>query len=305
MDDECRKKIKDLLISGEVLFDEPMSKHASIGAGGRADALVFPESTKELERLILFLASKNIPFSPVGNCTNLIVREGGYRGALISMGRFRELTKKEEKGEKVFVYAQAGVSLSRMVDFSIKESLFGMEFCAGIPGSVGGGVKMNAGAYGRELKDVLKSVLLVDGFEGIVEIENDNLAFEYRNLNIPRNAIILGATFGLFKGKSRELIEREVLRILGSRTEKHPLEYRSAGFKNPVGCPAGRIIEEIGLKGTRIGDAEISEKHANFIVNLGKATSGDILDLIDLVRKRVFEKKGICLETEVKIIGEG
>ncbi|MEA1970734.1 MAG: UDP-N-acetylmuramate dehydrogenase, partial [Thermodesulfobacteriota bacterium] len=202
-------------------------------------------------------------------------------------------------------YAQAGVSLSGIVELSIRESLAGMEFCAGIPGSVGGGLKMNAGAWGRELKDVVKSVSILDAGAKIKEIERKDLPFEYRNLDLPEGTIITGADFHLVKG-SREEIQGKISDIIAERREKHPLAYRSAGsvFKNPPDCPAGKMIEEAGLKGLRVGDAEISGKHGNFIVNTGNAKAGDVIALIETVQKRILGEKGIFLETELKIIGE-
>jgi len=252
-----------------------------------------------------YLAECNIPFLPVGNCTNLIVKDGGYKGAIISLKSLENIEMEEARGEKVHICAEAGASLSRLIDLSIRESLSGMEFCAGIPGSVGGGMKMNAGAYGRELKDIVKEVSLIDS-DGIVkEIPRDDLQFEYRNLDLPQRSIIVSATFGLRKG-SQEKIQEEILEILLTRRKKHPLSYRTAGsvFKNPRNMPAGKIIEELGLKGSQVGDAEISKIHGNFIVNLGKAKAGDILTLVDTAQKIALKKRGIHLELEIKIIGE-
>ncbi|MBW2631094.1 MAG: UDP-N-acetylmuramate dehydrogenase [Deltaproteobacteria bacterium] len=314
-DRQFRDKIGGM-VTGRVLFDEPMSMHTSMGVGGRADALIIPDTVGELKKLVSFFLREEVPFLPVGNCTNLIVRDGGYRGVLISLEALRRLeirdenlppesTLKEEYAGSVCVYAQAGVSLSGIVELSIRKSLAGMEFCAGIPGSVGGGLKMNAGAWGRELKDVVESVSILDAGAKIREIERKDLPFEYRNLDLPEGTIITGADFHLVKG-SREEIQGKISDIIAARREKHPLAYRSAGsvFKNPPDCPAGKMIEETGLKGLRVGDAEISGKHGNFIVNIGNAKAEDVISLIDTVQKRILGERRIFLETELKIIGE-
>ncbi|MBE9547642.1 MAG: UDP-N-acetylmuramate dehydrogenase [Proteobacteria bacterium] len=299
-DKTFRDKLESI-VSGKVLFDEPMSRHTSIGVGGMTDVLVFPRSIGELSRVISYLRDCDVPFIPVGNCTNLIVRDGGYRGVLISL---RELTAIDHRQSSFSIYADAGVPFSEIVNLSIKKSLAGMEFCAGIPGSVGGGVKMNAGAFGSELKDVVDTVSLINGRGKTKVAVKDELKFEYRNLDLPEGTVILGARFLLTKG-SREKIQRRVSEIIGMRKRKHPLEYRSAGsiFKNPPDISAGKIIDDIGLKGEKIGDARISEMHGNFIVNSGKAKAKDIISLIDMAQKKVWEEKGIHLEIEVKIIG--
>ena len=313
---QFRDKIGSM-VTGKVLFDEPMFMHTSMGIGGKADVLIFPDTVDGLKKLVSFFLREGVPFLPVGNCTNLIVKDGGYRGALISLGALRELeirnenftsksALKEKYADSVCVYTQAGVPLSGIVDFSVREALTGLEFCAGIPGSVGGGLRMNAGAWGRELKDVVKSVFILDAGAKIREIERKDLPFEYRNLDLPEGAIITGAEFYLVRG-SRNEIQGNISDIIAARREKHPLTYRSAGsvFKNPPGCPAGKMIEEAGLKGLRVGDAEISGKHGNFIVNTGNAKAGDVIALIDAVQKRILGARGILLETELKIIGEG
>ncbi len=289
------------IVSGKVFFREPMDRHTSIGVGGMADVLIFPGSIEELSRLISYLSDCNVPFIPVGNCTNLIVRDGGYRGVLVSLKKLRTI---DYQPLPVSIYAEAGVPLSEIVNLSIKESLAGIEFCAGIPGSVGGGVKMNAGAYGSELKDIVKTVSLINGVGEIKIARRNELEFEYRNLNLPEGTIILGAKF-LFTNGSGEEIEERISKIISMRKKKHPLEYRNAGsiFKNPPDISAGKIIDDLGLKGKKAGGAKISEIHGNFIVNSGGAKARDVISLIDMTQKRVLEERGIHLETEVKIIG--
>lgn len=289
------------IVSGKVFFREPMNRHTSIRVGGMADVLIFPGSIEELVQLISYLRDCNVPFIPVGNCTNLIVRDGGYRGVLVSLKKLRTI---DYQPLPISVYAEAGVPLSEIVNLSIKESLTGIEFCAGIPGSIGGGLKMNAGAWGSELKDIVKTVSLINGAGEIKTAQRNELEFEYRNLNLPEGTIILGAKFLFTKG-FKEAIEERVSKIISMRKKKHPLEYRNAGsiFKNPPDISAGKIIDDLGLKGKKVGGAKISEIHGNFIVNSGMAKAKDIISLIEMTQKRVLEERGIHLETEVKLIG--
>ena len=292
-------------MAGKILFDEPAEGHTSIGVGGRIDALCFPESEGELASVVAFLQTAGIPFLPVGNWTNLIVRGGGYRGVLISMGRLRLLKTSDGGDGGVRLEAQAGLLLSELVNLSVHEALTGMEFCAGIPGSVGGAVRMNAGAYGGEMKDICLAVRLLGPQKEIRTAPRTELNFSYRNLDLPAETIIIGAAFYLRRGRGEEIAGR-VREIIALRRGKHPLEFRNAGsiFKNPHAIPAGKLIEQAGLKGMRIGDAQVSEKHGNFIVNRGRATAEELLGLIDLVQKRVAEVTGHALEPEVRIIGE-
>jgi UDP-N-acetylmuramate dehydrogenase len=299
-----KRKLTDLA-TGKVLFDECMDRHTSIGVGGRADALAFPESAAELGRLVVFLRAEGIPVFFVGNGTNLIVRDDGFRGVIVTTKALRNL-RLEPRGEgRAAIRAEAGASLAEVVTLSAREGLTGMEFCAGIPGSVGGGIRMNAGAYGSEMKDVLESVDLLNGEGNVKTCARAALQFEYRNLALPEGACVLGGVFDLPRG-DRVAVEGRIREILRTRSGKHPLQYRSAGsvFKNPKGMPAGRIIDEAGLKGLTLGGARVSEMHGNFIVNLGSASAKDIIGLIALVREKVREKQGIDLEPEVKIIGE-
>jgi len=305
MDTMLRQELKDM-VSGKVLFDEPMSRHTSIGVGGIADAVVWPERSEELSRIIHFLWHSRIPFVPLGNGTNLIVKDGGYKGIVISMQGLNKVSLAERCGSEILVHAGAGVTLSEIVLLSEKKALSGMEFCAGIPGSVGGAVKMNAGAYGKEIKDVVDTVELMIISGEILSSKRNDLKFVYRNLDISEGTIIIGASFLLTRG-IEEQIRARITEILGKRRNKHPLEYRNAGsiFKNPNGgVPAGKIIDELGLKGARIGDAQISEKHGNFIVNLENAKASDIIALIETIKAKVYEERGINLQTEVKIVGE-
>jgi len=304
IDPTCRKELQGLA-SRPVLFDEPMARHASMGVGGPVDGFVRPADREELKGIVTFLREREIVFLPVGNCSNLIVRDGGFRGVLLSLEGLHRCGTAEESTDGAIIGVEAGVPLSRAVEFAAGEGLSGLEFCAGIPGSIGGGIKMNAGAWGKELKDVVTSIAVLNGQGCERSMPRDELAFEYRNLPLTEGSIILGAEIRLQRDLPREIRAR-VREYLGRRRDRHPLEYRSAGsiFKNPRDNPAGRLIEAAGLKGFTIGGAKISEKHANFIVNMGDACARDVTDLIERVQRRIYDEQGVVLQPEVKIIGD-
>ena len=230
-----------------------------------------------------------------------MVRDRGVRGWVISLSQ--GMKKIQVNGE--VVEAGAGLSLQRLVQFSVRKGLTGLEAFSGIPGTVGGGLAMNAGAWGAELKDVLLSVTLMKEDGEIVERSRSRLRFSYRGLAIPSAWIILKGRFKLKAGKKEEIVER-VKSYSEMRKKRQPLEYPSAGsvFKNPKEGPAGKWIEEAGLKGFRIGRAMVSERHANFIINLGKAKAEEVIRLMEFVEKKVYEEKDISLEREVKVVGE-
>ena len=301
---DYRTELKES-IRGKVLCDDKCDRYTSIGVGGKADAVIFPENRDELNTVVSYLRTRSIPFLPVGNWTNLIVKDAGFRGALISLKGLQDVRLEAGVEDTVYIHAEAGANLTALVNLAIRESLTGMEFCAGIPGSVGGALRMNAGAFGREIKDILSRITLLDESGHFRELSVDALSFSYRNLALPDGAFIVEASFSLRRGRGEE-ITAAIADILDLRKKKHPLEFKNAGsiFKNPKGLPAGQIIDELGLKGVQIGDARISERHGNFIVNVGHAQARDILALIDMIRERVKREKGITLETEVKIVGE-
>ena len=305
MNEALRQELERLM-GGGALFDEPLSRHTSMGVGGCADALVFPGNREQLRDLISLLKREGIPYVPVGNWTNLIVRDGGFRGVIIGLKRMNDSKLFQDPSGDLLLEAEAGASLSDLVNQSATEGLTGLEFCAGIPGSVGGAVIMNAGAYGREIKDVLEKLTLMDVRGSERTWPCGQLQFEYRRFVLPeKDAVILDATFRLSRS-NKELVREKISEIRGIRRGKHPLEWRSAGsvFKNPPGLPAGKIIDELGLKGLQIGGAKVSEKHGNFIVNVGEAKARDILDLIRTIQDKVLREKGIHLEAEVITIGE-
>lgn len=303
-----KSSIKDAISGitiGTILYDEPMSRHTSLCVGGNADALMFVESEKELIEVARRFRERRISFIPVGNLTNIIVRDGGYKGVILAMKGLKEISCVPEPEGHYIVDAQAGASLFALVSFAAANSLSGMEFCAGIPGSVGGAVWMNAGAYGNEIKDIIQTISLLNAAGEKKTLRREEVAFGYRSSCLPAESIILNARFKLEKGDG-EQIKGKISEIIKSRQRKHPLNFPSAGsvFKNLPGQPAGRLIEEMGLKGTTCNDAEISPAHANFIVNKGRATASDVLSLIATIRTMARKEKGISLETEVVIIGE-
>ena len=289
------------LIKGKVLFDAPMRQFTSIQVGGPADSLLFPKDVEELKKVVRYARRKKIPFLILGRGTNLVVRDKGVRGWVISLTQ----GMKKIQMDGGVVEAEAGLSLQRLVQFSNQKGLTGLEPFFGIPGTVGGGLAMNAGAWGAELKDVLLSVTLMKEDGEIAERARSRLRFSYRGLAISPSWIILKGRFELKKGKKEEILER-VRSYSEMRKKRQPLDYPSAGsiFKNPKEGPAGKWIQEAGLKGFRLGRAMVSERHANFIINLGKATAEEVIRLMEFIEKKIYEEKGISLEREVKVVGE-
>jgi len=289
------------LIEGKVLFNAPMRQFTSMKVGGPADSLFFPKNMEELKRVVRFAKRKKIPFFILGKGTNLVVRDKGVRGWVINLTQGMKRIRVD--GE--IVEAEAGSSLQRLVQFSVQRGLTGLEPFCGIPGTVGGGVAMNAGAWGAELKNVLLSVGFMKDNGETAERSRSRLRFSYRGLALPRSWIILRGRFQLKRGKKEEIRER-VRSYSELRKRRQPLDFPSAGsiFKNPQEGPAGKWIEEAGLKGFRIGQAMVSERHANFIINLGKAKAGEVIRLMEFVERKVSQEKGISLEREVKVVGE-
>ncbi len=296
----------DGLIRGEVLYGAPMREYTSFRVGGPVDFLAFPADLDDLRAVLRWCRDGGVPCFILGKGTNLLVRDGGIRGMAINLARgFQRLSVIDEGAGESAVVAEAGESLARFVDFSWRNNLCGLEFAAGIPGSVGGGIFMNAGAFRREMKDVLASISLMNPLGQVSERRIEETGFSYRSLGIQKGEVILGGKFILPRGKGEETRSR-IEEIMRTRLMKQPYDLPSAGsvFKNPELAPAGKLIEEAGLKGARVGDAQVSEKHANFIVNLGKATARDILELATRVREKVQREKGIFLEMEIQIAGE-
>jgi len=289
------------LIKGKVLFDAPMSQFTSIKVGGPADSLFFPKDVDELRKVVRYARRRKIPTLILGKGTNLVVKDKGVRGWVISLNQ----GMKKVRMDGDVVEAEAGLSLQRLVHFSMEKGLTGLEPFFGIPGTVGGGLTMNAGAWGAELKDVILSITFMKENGEIVDRSGPTLKFSYRGLALPDSWIILKGRFQLKKGNKEEILER-MKSYSEMRKRTQPLDYPSAGsiFKNPEEGPAGKWIEEAGLKGFRIGQAMVSERHANFIINLGKAKAEEVIHLMEWVERRIYEEKGISLEREIRVVGE-
>ncbi len=299
--DDLRK-----LVEGDIFFDEPMGRYTSFGIGGSADVLIFPREVSELIEIISYLRYEQVPCFVLGKGSNLLVKDGGIRGAVISLIRFfRRIKQAGENKDCAMIEAQAGISLTELIDYCLKRGVMGLEFASGIPGSLGGGLMMNAGSFGGELGQVVKRVTIINGEGKIREKERNELSFSYRKLHLSKDAIILSALLELKTGAANKMAHK-VKNLLVERRLKQPLKYKSGGsvFKNPPGFFAGKIIDETGLKGLKMGDAMVSDHHANFIVNLGEAKAGDVILLMERVQREVYERKGIKLEPEIKVIGE-
>lgn len=302
MSEPIVKKVEEALkgFRGKIEFREPLGKYTSLKVGGKGDALVFPSGLEDLLFLLERIRGNKLPYFIIGAGSNLIIRDGGIRGVVIKLNHFNRIVKKEP--EKI--YAEAGVFLPRLLKYTLEESLSGFESICSIPGSVGGALKMNAGIPGWEISDIVESVQVLTLKGDRVEISNKEASFGYRSSRFP-NGILLGATFKLKSAPKHEIQEKIAL-LLKKRRETQPLSYPNVGsiFKNPKGGYAGKLIEEAGLKGFQIGGAQISEKHANFIINKGSATADDILQLIKKAGREVETRKGIVLELEARIVGE-
>ncbi|MBN2558669.1 MAG: UDP-N-acetylmuramate dehydrogenase [Clostridia bacterium] len=283
-------------------FDEPMKNHTTFRTGGRCDALAMPGSVEEIRRLIRICKKNGIPMAVIGNGSNLLVRERGIRGVVLKISEnFCYSTVNDN-----VVTAQAGALLSSIAMKAMNSSLSGLEFASGIPGTVGGGVSMNAGAYGGELKDVLSYSVYLDEDGDITRIGNEDHSFEYRHsIFSEKKYIIIESAFTLKQG-NRPDIKARMAELNRKRREKQPLALPNAGsvFKRPEGHYAGALIEECGLMGHRIGGASVSTKHAGFIVNDKNGTSDDIERLMEYIQEIVYNKTGVALQPEIKIIGE-
>lgn len=285
-----------LITKEENIFqNEPMKKHTTFRTGGPADFLVTPTSEKEMIECLKLDVKKTI----IGNGSNLLVKDGGIRGLVIQTTKLNNITVDKDE-----IKAESGALLSRIANIAKDNSLTGFEFACGIPGTIGGAVAMNAGAYGGEMKDVILRTRYADENGNVFEITNHE--FDYRkSFFTGKNLIILASEIGLQNGDKEE-IENKMKEYMTARNSKQPVNMPSAGstFKRPAGFFAGKLIEDSGLKGYTIGGASVSTLHAGFIVNNGNATSKDILDLISYVQDKVYENYSVKLETEVKIIGE-
>ncbi|MBR2765367.1 MAG: UDP-N-acetylmuramate dehydrogenase [Blautia sp.] len=291
-----------LLGEAHVLQGEPLSRHTTFRVGGPADYFLSPSSEAELFEVLNLCSREKIPWFVLGNGSNMLVSDKGYRGAVIQL--FRNWQEVQVAGNMIF--ALSGALLARVASAARDASLTGMEFAGGIPGTIGGAVMMNAGAYGGEMKDILVQVTAMTPHGEVRNYRADELDLGYRTSRFARSGeIVLSARMRLAKGDASR-IQEEMTRLSQERSAKQPLDLPSAGstFKRPDGYFAGKLIMDAGLRGYRIGDAQVSEKHCGFVVNTGNASAQDIYLLIRHIQDTVMEKSGVMLEPEVRMLGE-
>lgn len=298
---EILKQIKEELAGIEILFNEPLKQYTYTKVGGAADYLAFPRNQYELKRIVTFANAQEIPWMVLGNSSNIIVRDGGIEGFVIMFDHFHDI-----RVNGYVIEAEAGAKLIDVTHVARYHSLTGFEFACGIPGSIGGAVYMNAGAYGGEIAHILQSCKVLTPEGEIKTLTAEELAFGYRHSKIQETGdVVISAKFALAPG-NYDQIDQEMARLTHLRELKQPLEYPSCGsvFKRPVGHFAGQLISEAGLKGHRIGGVEVSEKHAGFMINVDHGTAKDYEDLIAHVIETVEKSAGVTLEREVRIIGK-
>ena len=298
---EILKQIKEELAGIEILFNEPLKQYTYTKVGGAADYLAFPRNQYELKRIVTFANAQEIPWMVLGNSSNIIVRDSGIEGFVIMFDHFHDV-----RVNGYVIEAEAGAKLIDVTHVARYHSLTGFEFACGIPGSIGGAVYMNAGAYGGEIAHILQSCKVLTPEGEIKTLTAEELAFGYRHSKIQETGyVVISAKFALAPG-NYDQIDQEMARLTHLRELKQPLEYPSCGsvFKRPVGHFAGQLISEAGLKGYRLGGVEVSEKHAGFMINVDHGTAKDYEDLIAHVIATVEKSSGVTLEREVRIIGK-
>lgn len=294
---------------GDIKSDEPLSRHTSYTIGGPADVLAWPADREDLRLLLQTIKTRNLRYFIIGAGTNLLVRDGGFRGVMIALHRMNTIKIEREYrsigGSFVVVYAEAGASLAKLLSFSVEQGLTGLEFAAGIPGTVGGAVCMNAGTSLGEMGDVIESVTLISPEGELSTRSAEEMEFGYRMASIPEGHLVLEVRVVL-RRDDKGKIKLRLKELLDARKQRQPWGLPNAGsvFKNPQEESAGMLIESAGLKGRTIGGAQVSEKHANVIVNTGNAKAADVLALMEIVKEKVLEVSGVRLVPEIKIIGE-
>ena len=295
-------KLNNVIAKDSILIDEPMSRHTTFRVGGPADFFVTPKAKEEVRDVIRICKEAGMPYYIIGNGSNLLVSDAGYRGVIVQI--YKEMNEVKVEGD--LVKAQAGALLSGIAAKALGAELSGFEFASGIPGTIGGACVMNAGAYGGGMKDVLESVTVLTGEGKIIELGRNELELGYRTSVIAKKGyIVLGAVLKLERGDG-EKIKTYMDELKEKRVTKQPLEYPSAGstFKRPEGYFAGKLIEDAGLRGFQVGGAQVSEKHCGFVINRDHATAADIMELMRQVQIRVKENSGVDLEPEVKRLGD-
>ena len=301
MNDQFLTELQNVMGGSGIFMEEPMKKHTTFRVGGPADVLVQPDETA-LAAILALCRQNHVPYSFIGNGSNLLVGDKGIRGVVIEMTD--PMGNIEVDGTKIT--AQAGAMLSKIANTAASNGLGGMEFAAGIPGSVGGAVVMNAGAYGGEMKDIIEKVYVLDENGAQLELDRDALDLGYRHSCIPEKKYIVTKVVLELVPRDEAEIRSEMKELNEKRAEKQPLQYPSAGstFKRPEGYFAGKLIMDAGLRGYQVGGAQVSEKHCGFVINKGGATAADICQLMQDVSDKVQAQFGVVLEPEVKMIGE-
>jgi UDP-N-acetylmuramate dehydrogenase len=302
MNERQRSELAEILAKG-IMFDCPMDQYTTFRVGGKAEAVCFPGELNLLRQTISYLHNEDIPYLVIGKGSNLLVKDEGIEGVVIILGG--KLAAVAGLGVKDNILsAGGGLSIAKLLSYCVTEGLAGLEFLAGIPGTVGGAVFMNAGAFGKEIGSTVHEIHVVTGKGEDVVMAGSRLNFSYRKSSLPKGTVIHEVNFKLNKDHKDDVNGR-VADYLQKRKKSQPLDLPSGGsvFRNPPDEYAGRLIEEAGLKGTRVGGAMISPKHANFIVNTGGAKAEDIIALMNLARDKVREETGINLETEIKVVG--
>lgn len=305
MEDYQKRRLKEFF-QGNLLYNALLKDFVSFKVGGPADVIAFPQDMDDVVHLLRFIRGEKLPYFILGEGTNLVVRDGGFKGVVIRLSSgFHTVSLEKVEGGKVYVRAQAGERLSRVLGFTLRHSVTGLEFASGIPGSTGGALIMNAGAYGNEMKDVIASISILTANGLVRYLGREVLQFSYRKLHLPADSIIIEALFELRPGNRQEIAAR-IKENQSKRKKIQPLDLPSAGsvFKNPPSLHAAQLIEELGLKGYQIGGAAVSKRHANFIVNCGSATATNILELMAFIQEKVWQEKGIILEPEILTVGE-
>ena len=294
--------IEQIVSASNVLENEPMSRHTTFRTGGPASLFIRPDNKEQLVEVMALIKKLGTEFFVLGNGSNLLVSDNGFDGVVISLSKMNDIHLEGDND----IYAEAGAMNSQIAAFARDNGLKNFEFAAGIPGTIGGAMIMNAGAYGGEMKLVTRSVTVLSPEGEIMVLDNASMEFGYRFSAIKgRGYIVISVLLSLEKG-DKETITKNMQELAAKRREKQPLEFPSAGstFKRPEGYFAGKLIEDVGLRGFSVGDAAVSEKHCGFVINKGNATSAEVYELICEVKKRVYENSGVTLEPEVIMLGK-
>lgn len=306
MYDIFENEIVNIVRPEQIKKDEPLAAYTTFRIGGPADFLIIPEKVEEISRILSLCSKENIPYYVLGNGSNLLVSDEGYHGVILCIGSgMAEYKVVEENIDTVCLTAGAGIMLSKLANSVANQGLTGFEFAAGIPGTLGGAITMNAGAYGGEIKDAIRQAKVITSMGELLTLSKEELELGYRTSIIQKeHYIVVEAMFEFQKG-DRTVIKEKILELNRQRREKQPLEYPSAGstFKRPEGYFAGKLIMDAGLRGYRVGDIMVSEKHCGFVVNVGNGTAKDARILMEDVSRIVYEKYQVKLEPEVRMLG--